>query len=250
MKKLLLLVAVLGAIGYGLYTHWDKALELNRAFRSRPYRNLSDEEILQQNRAVQERVLSLYQEKEAYRQKGLKDDKGLFQAEDIDGAIATGRQMLAELDHELSLRRVFHRVFHAAELALLVGLPALIFISLLARVIRRRSPVKFEAPAPDREPLPGGWHPFRKKAVPGPISPIRIGATQAEILGRLGPPLQRTHFTETEAWSYRIPVPAPSPDGGLNFTKYRSLIVLFRDQKVFDLSFEDAGPDFDSIHID
>ena len=249
MKKILALL-VLAALGYGLYTHWDEALELNRALSTRPHRNLSDEEILQQKRAIQERILALYQEKEAPHQKVLKDVKGLYQSEDIEGAIATGREMLAELDHERHIRKVFRKVFRATELALLVGLPALIFIGLLTRVIRRRSRGKFHDPAPAPKPPRRSWLPFRKKAAPGPISPVRIGATQTEILGRLGPPLQRTHFTETEAWSYRIPLPAPSPDGGLSYTQYRSLIVLFRNQKVFDLSWGEFDPGMGPIEVD
>jgi len=245
MKKILALL-FLAALGYGLFTHWDEALELNRALRLRPHRNLSDKDLLHQQLATQERVLGLYRQKDALHEKGLKDLKGLYQSDDIEGAIVTEKQALAELDRE----RLIRKVFRSTELALLVGLPALIFIGLLTRVIRRRSRGKFYAPAPDHEPPRRGWLPFRTKAAPGPVSPVRIGATQAEILGRLGPPLQRTLFTETEAWSYRIPLPAPSPDGGLSFTQYRSLIVLFRNQKVFDLSWGEFDPGMGPIEVD
>ena len=245
MKKLLFLV-VIGALAYGLYTHWDEALELGGVLRSRPYRNLSDKELMKQQFASQERVLQLYHQKDSIHEKGLKNLKGLDQALEMEGAIFTEQQALNDLEHE----RVIRKIVRGLEMALLVGLPGLIFIGLILRGIRRRSRGPFYAPLPAEQSPRRGWIPFRKKLAAAPVSPVRIGATQAEIFGRLGPPQQRTHFTESEAWSYRIPMPAPAQDGTPSFTHYRSLIVLFRNRKVFDVSWEDAGPDFDSIHID
>lgn len=245
MKKLLFLV-ILGASGYFLYTHWDEAGEMTHALDSRPYGRLSDADLLKQQTAIQQRVLELYRQKDALHANGSKSVKFLYQAQELEASIITEKQNLENINRE----QVIRQFTGAAALALAVGLPALIFVGLIARILGRPRGPRYDVPAPAAAAGRRNWLRFWKKPALAPASPVRIGATQAEILGRLGPPLQRTHFTETEAWSYRIPVPAPAPDGIPRYTQYRSLIVLFRNYKVFDLSWEDPGPDFGSISVD
>jgi len=253
----LLFLVLLASGGFYLYTHWEEAIdktdaaynkadEVQRILDSRNYRRLSDQELLKQRLAWQQRVLELYQKKDALHAKGSKDLKFLYQVEELESAILSEKQVLAGLEQE----QIIRQYTRGGRIALAVGLPALIFVVLLARILRRRRGARYTIPQMAPAHADWGWLRFWAKPEGESLSPVRIGATQAEILGRLGPPLQRTHFTQTEAWSYRIPVPAADPDGVSRFTHYRSLIVLFRQQKVFDLSWEDPGPDLGSIPMD
>ena len=247
MKKLIFLVLVAG-LGYALYTHQEEAGEAMRMVFSRPYRSLTDQELLEQELATQQLLIESYHKKDAHYQAGLKNLDDLNRAEEIRSEIATAHQALDDLHRERQLRQVTR--WTGRSLAVII--PAAIFFGLVSRVFRRRP--RYRPKYPDGsfvEKAPRlAWLRFWKPAPKPEISPVRMGAAKAEILQRLGSPLSRTYFTETESWTYRLPISSMRKGATPGSTEYQSLIVLFREDKVFDVSWDNTEPDLDPVRLD
>ncbi|OGP59419.1 MAG: hypothetical protein A2V67_07345 [Deltaproteobacteria bacterium RBG_13_61_14] len=247
MKKLIFLVIVAG-LGYALYTHQEQAGEAVRMVFSRPYLSLSDQELMEQEMATQQLLLECYHKKDAHYQAGLKNVDDLNRAEEIRSEIAMSHLALDDLYRERQLRKATRWTGRG----LAVIIPAAIFFGVVSRVFRRRPRYRSKFPdgstalrAPRR-----AWLRFWKRKPKPEISPVRMGAGKAEILQRLGPPLSRTYFTETESWTYRLPIPS-LPNGATHgFTEYQSLTVLFRGDKVFDISWDNTDSDLDPVRLD
>jgi len=247
MKKLIFLILVAG-LGYALYTHQEEAGEAARMVFNRPYHSLTDKELVEQELATQQILLERYRQKDAHYQAGLKNVDDVNRAEEIQSEITLARRALDDLFRERQVRKVTRWTGRS----LAVVLPIAIFFGVVSRVFSRRPRYRLKFPDGSRvEKVPRlPWLRFWKKAPKPEISPVRMGADKAEILQRLGPPLSRTYFTETESWTYRLPIPSMQKGASHPFTEYQSLIVLFRGDKVFDISWDNTESDLDPIRLD